>query len=137
MEDLREWIFESMNRHRGIPRSTAIHHYCVNPHPSREVSTNPRPHRGPLATSRLPLRFTVSVIRTVRCACWWACGESEQAVALTHTHVRARSRRRRRSRRLPRCCELSSLLSAQLVARSRGLHISRHPDFHQGETNTR
>ncbi len=39
MEDLREWILSSIDRHCGIPRSTAIHHHCVNPHPSREVST--------------------------------------------------------------------------------------------------
>ncbi len=39
MEDLREWILSSLDRDHGIPRSPAIHHYCVNPHPSREVST--------------------------------------------------------------------------------------------------
>ncbi len=39
MEDLRERILSSLFRHHGVLRSPAIHHYCVNPHPSREVST--------------------------------------------------------------------------------------------------
>ncbi len=39
MEDLREWILSSINRVRGIPRTPAIHHYCINSHPSRTVST--------------------------------------------------------------------------------------------------
>ncbi len=39
MEDLRKRILSSLFHHRGVLRSTAIHHYGVNPHPSREVST--------------------------------------------------------------------------------------------------
>ncbi len=39
MEDLRDWILSSINHDRGILRTPAIHHYCVNPHPTREVST--------------------------------------------------------------------------------------------------
>ncbi len=39
MEDLHDRILSSINRHRGIPRTPAIHHYRVNPHPDREVST--------------------------------------------------------------------------------------------------
>ena len=42
MEDLRKRILSSLFRNRGVPRSSAIHHYCVNPHPSREVSTAPK-----------------------------------------------------------------------------------------------
>ncbi len=49
MEDLGDWILSSINRVRGIPQTPAIHHYCVNPRPSREVSTLPH------AEVRLPL----------------------------------------------------------------------------------
>ncbi len=46
MEDLCERILSSLFRHRGVPRSTAIHHCCVNPRPSREVSTHVLDLRG-------------------------------------------------------------------------------------------
>ncbi len=39
MEDLRERILSSLIRDRSVPRSPAIHHNCINPYPSRKVST--------------------------------------------------------------------------------------------------